>query len=115
MPGDEYDALVGATRWTALTPCVDPDRPAGNEKIVKAAEAMSRVVEKNTLEVMDDQGNGRIYPDLNIEAQQYLKEGRFWRARTLLEHHALAQQVYNKALVFPPTQEYLTGPAKLKR
>ena len=29
MPPDEFDALVGATRWTALTPYVDPDGEAG--------------------------------------------------------------------------------------
>ncbi|MCY3020977.1 MAG: hypothetical protein NTW87_18325 [Planctomycetota bacterium] len=48
------------------------------------------------------------------EARQCLKEGRFWRARTMMEHHRLAEQVYNKTLVFPPTLEYLAEPANLK-
>src|SRR5512139_3991594 len=29
MPSDEFDALVRATRWTALTPFVDPDGREG--------------------------------------------------------------------------------------
>jgi len=47
------------------------------------------------------------------EARLSLREGRLWRARTILEHNQLAELVYNKALVFPPTLEYLADTRNL--
>ncbi|MCX7935185.1 MAG: LamG domain-containing protein, partial [Planctomycetota bacterium] len=48
------------------------------------------------------------------EAEECLKEGRLWRSRTIAESSQLAEKVYNPALFFPPTLEFLADPARLK-
>jgi len=49
------------------------------------------------------------------EAAKALGEGRIWRARTLLEHHELAERVYRKLGRYPPGLEYLDGVAPENR
>jgi hypothetical protein len=58
---------------------------------------------------LSDEGK-RLLEDSLAEARQALAEGRLWRARTLLENHALARDVYNPALTFPSGLGYLIDP-----
>jgi hypothetical protein len=44
------------------------------------------------------------------EARRSLREGNYWRARTMLENQQLARLVYNPALTFPPGLDYLMEP-----
>jgi hypothetical protein len=48
------------------------------------------------------------------EVRACLGQGRYWRARTMLEHHRLAQLIYNPTMVFPPSLEHLMDPRKAR-
>jgi hypothetical protein len=75
-------------------------------------EKLGREVEANKVAL--DSGGKQLLKDALAEERQCLQDGRYWRARTLLENHRLAQQVYNPALVFPPGLETLMDPARAR-
>jgi hypothetical protein len=82
------------------------------ESMVSALQGIGKDVDSGKV-TLDADGKNLLKKSIE-EATLCLKEGRYWRARTLMENSQLAEKVYNKTLIFPPGLEYLADPNKTK-
>ena len=106
-----FQAPAGTEISKASTIIPEADRKLV-ESMVSSLRALARDVDSGKV-TLEDEGKKLLRQSLE-EAIRCVKEGRFWRARTLMEHHRLTELVYNKTLVFPPTLEHLADPAAAK-
>ena len=93
------------------------DAPAAEKehvgRLVDALEGLARDVAANPAR-LDAEGR-QVLDRVLGEARVAWKEGRLWRARTLMEHPGLVEKVYNRALFFPPAMEWLGSVESLRR
>jgi hypothetical protein len=102
-----YRAPAG-TRITQVTEKAPDEERARVRAMVDALDRLAGQVAAGKVSLGEE--GRRLLGAALTEARQALAEGRLWRARTLLEHHDLARDVYNPTLTFPPGLEYLMAP-----
>jgi hypothetical protein len=90
--------------------------PAEDKKLVESMVSVLQNIgeDADAGNVTLDEDGKKLLGKSIEEANLCLKEGRYWRARTLMENSRLAEKVYNRALVFPPGLEYLADPTKAR-
>ena len=106
-----FQAPAGA-RITGVSTVVPPEARARVEAMVGALAKLGEDVKAGRAQ-LDDAG-GKLLASALAEARRCLREQRFWRARTLLEHHELARRVYNPLLAYPPGLAHLIAPRRMR-
>jgi hypothetical protein len=103
-----FQASAG-TRIASATATLPEDFRNRVQSMVQTLEKLAK--EPSDIAKLGDEGRKLLGATL-VEARQCLAEGRYWRARTMLENHRLAELVYNPTRVFPPGLSYLIDPRK---
>lgn len=100
------------TEIAAVTTTIPDDARVYVESLVKSARALNEDAASGKF-ALDEDGRKLLAKTVD-DAELCLKEGRYWRARTIFENSQLNEKLYAKALSYPPGLEFLADPDVLK-